>query len=165
MSFLFVFFRGYLRWKAFRKFFADDALVLLAWLLLFITAIIWQKRVYIIYYVWNISDGAIFPPPADIFEKVDLEVHQGLAVTILNFVSLWCIKFAFLLLFKKLGRNVKGQDILWWSVLLFTVATLAISIGVQAYGCVFGNIKEISGERKFLSKLKVLMSSSKMRPA
>lgn len=101
----------------------------------------------IIYYVWNISDGAIYPPPADLFEKLEKEIHQGLAVTILNFVSLWCIKFAFLVLFKKLGRNVAKQKILWWTVLVFTIATLVISIGVQAYQCVFGDVRVIAGQR------------------
>lgn len=137
--------RGYLRLKAFRRLFADDALVFLAWLILFITAIVWQVRVYIIYYVWNISDGLHAPPP-DLFEKVEMQVHQGLAITILNFVSLWCIKFAFLLLFKKMNRNVNGQQILWWSVFFFTVATLIVSIGIQAYDCVFGDIVKISGQ-------------------
>ena len=107
---------------------------------------IWQTRVYIVYYVWNIADGAVYPPPANVWEMVDEQVHQGLAVTILNLVTLWCVKFALLALFRKMGHNVRGQGLLWWSVLLFTVATLAISIGVQAYGCVFGDIEVISGK-------------------
>lgn len=75
---------------------------------------------------------------------IDKELHQGLANTISNFVSLWCIKFAFLLFLKKLGRNVEDQKVLWWAVFLFTIVTLAISIGVQAYGCFFGNVVEKS---------------------
>ncbi|ERF71135.1 hypothetical protein EPUS_08930 [Endocarpon pusillum Z07020] len=144
VSFLFVIFRGYCRIKRFRRLFLDDALVLLAWILLFITAVIWQTRVYIIYYVWDISVGAISPPPADLWEKIDKQVHQGIAVTILTLVSLWCVKFALLALFKKMGRKVRRQRVLWWIVFLFTVATLAVSIGVQAYGCVFGDIRVIA---------------------
>ena len=145
MSFIFVLFRGYFRLKSFRRLFFDDALVLFAWVILLITAVIWQKRVYIIYYVNDISNGVIDPPPTDLWELVGKQVHQGLAVTILNLVSLWSVKFAFLVLFKKMGRNVRGQKPLWWFVFLFTFATLAVSIGVQAYGCVFGDIEKISG--------------------
>ncbi len=57
----------------------------------------------------------------------------------LNLVGLWCIKFAFLAFFRRLGRNVKGQKILWQVVFAFTVAGLAISVGVCYYPCIFAD--------------------------
>ena len=88
VSFIFVLFRGYFQLRIFRRVFFDDALVLLARVILLITAVRWQKRVYIIYYVIDISDGVIYPPPADLWELKDKQVHQGLAVIILNLISL-----------------------------------------------------------------------------
>ena len=146
ISFLFLPVRGYYRIKRFNRLFFDDALVLLAWICLFITAVIWQTRVWIVYYVWNVSDGKVYPPPANFFELVDKQVHQGLAVTFMNIVSLWSVKFAFLVLFRRMSRNVRGFDLLWWAVFLFTVATLAVCVGVQAYDCTFGEIMKISSE-------------------
>ena len=118
----------------------------LAWLILFITAVVWQVRVYIVYYIWNISDGSVQEPPSDLFEKVGKQIHQGIAMNVLNPVSLWCVKFAFLVMFQKLGNNVKGQRTLWWVVFAVTVATLIITIGALPWACAVGNVIELSGD-------------------
>ena len=55
----------------------------------------------------------------------------------LGLLGLWCIKFAFLTFFRRLGNNVRGQKIVWRTVFGFTVGGLAISIGVIYYRCLF----------------------------
>lgn len=46
---LFVMFRVFVRIKVFRKLWADDALVIFAWLLLLITAVLWQTQFEALY--------------------------------------------------------------------------------------------------------------------
>lgn len=145
MSFLFLMMRGYLRLKAFRRLFADDALVLLAWLILSIIAITVQARIHITYSFWDISDKVAQANRAENFKNFKKQVNQGLAMNVLNQLSLWCIKFAFLLLFKRMSKNVKGQRNLWWFVFVITVATLIVSIGTPPYSCGIGDIKKITG--------------------
>lgn len=133
--------RVYLRLKAFRRLFADDALVFLSWCAVFITTVFWQERIYEIDYMWETSDESSQEEPTDLvlFRFIKKIMFQGISNAILSFFSLWCIKFAFLLFFRKLGQKVKGQRNLWWFVFVSTFATLVISVAIMHYGCFSGN--------------------------
>jgi hypothetical protein len=64
----------------------------------------------------------------------------------LGIVALWCIKFSFLAFFRRLGHNVKGQKVLWWTVLFLTTTGLAISVGVIDYHCMFATLEHAASE-------------------
>lgn len=65
----------------------------------------------------------------------------------LSMVGILIIKLNFLLFFRRLGaKSHKIITILWWAVLVFTVTATAAQIGVQMFGCFFGDIVWIMSE-------------------
>lgn len=65
----------------------------------------------------------------------------------LSIVGILIIKLNFLLFFRRLGeKSHKIITVLWWAVLVFTVAATAAQIGVQVFGCFFGDIAWIMSE-------------------
>lgn len=59
ISFLFVTFRAYARWKSFRRYFWDDFFVLLAWILILATAIMWHFVTPDLFQISYVSSGKI----------------------------------------------------------------------------------------------------------
>ena len=144
ISFFFILFRGYVRFNVFRRFFLDDGLVLLAWILILVSAAIWQSMVDDLYLIYAVTVGAL-QPPTDLLEILDRYTHQTIAVSMLNLLGLWSVKAALLTLFYKLGHNVRGHNVLWWSAAIATFIGLAISIGVQNWKCIAGSQSEALG--------------------
>lgn len=65
----------------------------------------------------------------------------------LSMVGIFIVKLNFLLFFRRLGaKSHKIITILWWAVLVFTVAATAAQIGMQLFGCFFGDIAWIMSE-------------------
>lgn len=65
----------------------------------------------------------------------------------LSMVGILIIKLNFLLFFHRLGeKSHKIITILWWAVLVFTVTATAAQIGIQIFGCFFGDIAWIMSE-------------------
>ena len=128
-------FRGYVRWTVFHRFFADDALVLLAYILLSAGVMMWQVNVQTLYNIFGVITGAVHPPPADFFLQFGTFIHTAFASLWLIILGLWAVKFSFLLFFKQLGQNVKGQKVLWWCVFMATCVGLIITIGLMNYEC------------------------------
>ena len=124
-----------MRWTVFRRFFPDDALVMLAYIFLFAGVILWQVNLHLLYEVFGVITGAVSPPPANFLEIFGTYIHTAFASLWLVLLGLWSVKFSFLLFFKKLGKNVKGQKLLWWCVFVATCVGLIISIGLQDYKC------------------------------
>ncbi|KAL8980505.1 MAG: hypothetical protein Q9205_004430 [Flavoplaca limonia] len=69
-------------------------------------------------------------------------MHRTIAVSMLNLLGLWSVKAALLTFFYKLGHNVRGHKVLWWSAAIATFIGLAISIGVQNWKCIAGSQSE-----------------------
>lgn len=134
--------RIYVRIRSFRRLFWDDALVLVAWLMLLANAIIWQRAKTGLYLLLNVQSGRV-PPPANFNEEVGEYLHLSLVVLILFYSSLWCIKLSFLVFFKRLGRNVRRQKTIWWSVLAVVVASYFSVIGTVQYHCLIPSFEEI----------------------
>ncbi|KAL8707945.1 MAG: hypothetical protein Q9220_007088 [cf. Caloplaca sp. 1 TL-2023] len=145
VSFVFLLIRGYVRLTVFRRFFADDGMILLAWILIVISASIWQSMVDDLYLLYAITVGAIQPPAntLDIFARYS---KRTVAVTMLNLFSLWSVKVSLLTLFYKLGQNVRGHKIIWWTAAVASFIGLAASIGVQNYKCIMGTPAEASAK-------------------
>ena len=140
LSLCFVLFRIYVRLRVFRRLYDDDVLVILAWLILCTCTMLWHIRrtLELLYESYHIGYGGVLPSKHYLEHLTDW-LRILFAGLFLNLVGLWCIKFAFLAFFRRLGRNVKGQKILWQVVFAFTVAGLAISVGVCYYPCIFAD--------------------------
>ena len=123
------------RWATFKRLFADDAFVIFAWLLALGTAVDWQIVSWKMYQFVSITSGQLWPPPPTFIPDTESYYDGSLAVLIFYYSSLWSIKIAFLLFFRRLGQNVKGQKVLWWLICGFTVSTYLICIGDIQYSC------------------------------
>ena len=145
ISFFFVAFRGYIRFALFRRFFADDFLVLASWLMLLANVIIWEVAASSMYTLNVVSSGEE-APPSDFLHQLTLYFHAQIAVNLLSTCGIWAVKLSFMLLFRKLGNKVRGQTWLWWSVLAALVATFAICIGVYDWPCLVRPLPEILGK-------------------
>ncbi|KAK9425269.1 putative Integral membrane protein [Seiridium unicorne] len=61
----------------------------------------------------------------------------------LTIVGVLIVKLNFLLFFRRLGTNIPKFIIAWWAILIFTVAGAMAQIGMQEFGCFFGDITYI----------------------
>ncbi|KAI4254446.1 MAG: hypothetical protein LQ352_003091 [Teloschistes flavicans] len=122
------------RIRAFKKLFVDDYFVLLALSFTLTTAIMWQVYARQMYHMIAVSAGLVVPE--ENFPKmVESYLKSTLAVMVLFYSSLWSIKISFLLFFRRLGTNVRGQKLIWWPVFVITVATYFACIGDIEYKC------------------------------
>lgn len=72
-------------------------------------------------------------------------LHGNLASYICSWSCLWSVKLSFVVFFHGLGRQIKAQQILWWSVLRFIVATYLVCISILDYGCLTSRGLDILG--------------------
>ncbi|KAL8879035.1 MAG: hypothetical protein Q9198_003275 [Flavoplaca austrocitrina] len=98
-----------------------------------------------LYLIYAVTVGAV-QPPTDLLEILDRYTHRTIVVSMLNLLGLWSVKAALLTFFYKLGHNVRGHKVLWWSAAIATFIGLAISIGVQNWKCIAGSQTRCSTE-------------------
>ncbi|KAL8906626.1 MAG: hypothetical protein Q9171_006194 [Xanthocarpia ochracea] len=55
--------------------------------------------------------------------------------SVLFYTCLWTVKLSFLLFFRRLGLNVRGQKIWWWCVLVITLLTWAATVADNDWKC------------------------------
>jgi len=60
-------------------------------------------------------------------------------------VGVLIVKLNFLLFFRRLTRKMRWTTIIWWAVLLFTVAGAVAQIVMQEFRCFFGSFDYIFG--------------------
>lgn len=133
-----------MRWRVFKKFFNDDALVVFAYIILLVYAIFLQTRTKDTYIVLNLIAG--LAPPDDDFPNHYYRYLQGLIFTHFAYaLCLWSIKLAFLLFFKRLGRDVRYQAVIWWTALVWNIITFIVWTGIVNWRCNTAGIKEALG--------------------
>ena len=131
------------RWTTFKKFYSDDAFVIFAWFFALATAIDWQLVSSKMYQFVSVTSGHLWPPPPNFITVTGSYYDGSLAVLVFYYSSLWSIKIAFLLFFRRLGQNVMGQKVLWCFIFGFTVATYLICIGDIQYSCLVSPLPEL----------------------
>lgn len=140
---IFVCFRFYARIKRFKKFYWDDFFVFMATVITIASIITWQTLVvHDLYEVINVLTG--FQRP-----KLEFDAHlrryfdTSLALFVLFNSVLWAIKFSFLIFFRRLGKNVRRQRVLWWPIFTFTVVSYIISVALAAKICVGKSLLDV----------------------
>lgn len=142
---LFFTFRVYTRVKVFRRLFWDDALVFIAWLLLLAIAILEKVMKGPMHQMVASSGGELVAPPE--FIQQLRSYARGLVVFYwLYFTGLWAIKLSFLLFFRRLGNRVRGQSLIWWTVLALTIASFFTVVAVIDYRCLLGSMDVMLGK-------------------
>jgi hypothetical protein len=70
-----------------------------------------------------------------LFDRASTALHAILASFFCTWTSVWLVKLAFMVFFHGLGRQIRFQRILWWSVLVFLGASYMITISLMDYRC------------------------------
>ncbi|KAL9016568.1 MAG: hypothetical protein Q9185_006105 [Variospora sp. 1 TL-2023] len=141
VSAAFLLFRAYVRLSVFKRFFTDDGLLLLAWILLLTSASLWQSMIDDLYLIFGVTVGMV-PPPTNMLDIVWRYFRRTFAVSLLNVFSLWSIKASFLAFFYYSGNQDTGHKKIWWTATVAWFVGLAISVGVQNYKCNIGTREE-----------------------
>ncbi|KAI0513193.1 hypothetical protein F5B22DRAFT_648004 [Xylaria bambusicola] len=142
VSFTLVIFRLATRAKSSRTLLVEDYLVILAWLLLLVSAVLWQIKSSVLYWMYDIQSGKVAPT---LEFPIEYSAFLRLVVAWNTFFysSLWAVKFSFLFFFRRLGSNVSVGRIWWWVVTTVTLAGLIASIADIDYKCTVNNLAYI----------------------
>ncbi|MCJ1307803.1 hypothetical protein MMC25_001451 [Agyrium rufum] len=116
-----------IRYKTQRGFHADDYTHLLALLGLLAFSITYQLGFPTFIDVVEISDGTV-PEPADFDAVVKRYRQYQTAVSITEWVTLWAVKFTFLLFYRLLFSVSKGFRTAWWLIFVFTALAFWVPI-------------------------------------
>ncbi|KAL8866795.1 MAG: hypothetical protein Q9174_006079 [Haloplaca sp. 1 TL-2023] len=134
VSLCFLVFRLVVKIRSFRRVYSDDCLVIFSWVLLLGSAALWQVQSVNLYELYAVESGQ--KPLTLGFIDTNTELLRSLTpFAILFYTCLWVIKLSFLLFFRRLGLNVRGQKIWWWTVLVITVLTWIATIADNDYKC------------------------------
>ena len=164
LSSIFLMIRVAARWKHFHRLYVDDALVALAWLMVLTTTSLWQVQAEHLYQLISVITGKLIPPPS-IKEDTEHYLKAVVGVYMLFYSTLWTVKLAFLLFFRRLSENVAGQQKLWWGVTAFTVATYIVCIGTLEYKCLTNSFEYVSQKCTAPSVIKYELDTLKVNTA
>ncbi|KAI4230761.1 MAG: hypothetical protein LQ349_006051 [Xanthoria aureola] len=134
LSLSFVIFRLIVKIRSYKKVYSDDYLVVAAWILLLGSAVLWQFMSPNLYDLFAVTSGKKPLTPDFISENADL-LRSITPFSLLFYSCLWTVKLSFLLFFRRLGLNVRGQKIWWWCVLTITVLTWIATVADHDYKC------------------------------
>ena len=121
----------------------DDGLVIFALILALASAILWQIFANDMFVLMAVSSGHKMPTPGFV-DNSEAYFKASVAVIAFFYSTLWAIKVSFLVFFKRLTKNVRRQQLLWWPVLGFTVATYFVCIGTIQYRCLVVPLQQIT---------------------
>ena len=141
----FVVFRIFVRIKVFRRLWIEDVLVIFAWALLLITAVMWQTQVDALYTQFKLLTGAVLPTP-------EIEYHQTVyfkclaAIIVFFYTCLFAVKLSFLFFFRRLGDRVEGQRTWWWFNVILNTAAWITLIGSMGWRCMLNSLEYIDSK-------------------
>ena len=135
ITFCFVTVRAYIRLKVFRRFFLDDALVLLAWFIFLANAILYQVMMSTEYFLISLSEQEVVSDPVDVEGRLKIFLRVEIAIQFIFLCTIWAVKFSLLAFFRELGHNVRRQRLIWWCALAFTSVGLVFSFAFWDYTC------------------------------
>lgn len=134
ISAIFFAFRIYVRVETFHRVYPDDLLIFAAWLMLLTSAVIWQINKDKMYQGLAMTSGQLAITP-DALHEVTKYLRASTAVMIFFYSCLWSVKISFLIFFRRLGHNVRGQKHLWWFVMAVTLVSYFGSLSLVPYKC------------------------------
>lgn len=145
MSFCFVPFRLGVRYKVFNKLYVDDALVVLAWLLLFGHCLALDLYCDDLFGVLNTSAG-LEPPSENIFQQLQGYFNVLVITTFLSPFCLWSIKASFLVFFRRLLVGVRKHERVWLVVTIYVAISFCVWMGCVQWKCTIGSVQEHLGK-------------------
>ncbi|KAI0382676.1 hypothetical protein F5Y04DRAFT_287721 [Hypomontagnella monticulosa] len=135
--------RLYARFRGPRRLHLDDVCILFAYVLILITAALWQYAAVDMYYILNVNAG-VAPLEADFEARTRRWLVISFVVEIFFYTILILFKLSMLFFFKRLGTNINWFNYMWWPILFFSLSTYFVSIGDVEYRCLFNDLETIT---------------------
>ncbi|ETS81749.1 hypothetical protein PFICI_06751 [Pestalotiopsis fici W106-1] len=133
-SLVFVLIRLVSRWHGPGRIFWDDVFVVLAVLLVLITAILWQWAAKDMYYILDVQAG-LASLETDYVTHLTRDLKVSMVTEIFFYAILLFVKVSFILFFKRLSSNVRGQLWIRWASLALSAICFFVSIGDMGIRC------------------------------
>ncbi|MCJ1241299.1 hypothetical protein MMC14_009303 [Varicellaria rhodocarpa] len=137
ISLCFITFRIGVRIKYFRRIWADDMLIMAAWIMILVTACLHQIEGTNLYNQYPLVTGKLSPTPEHLAGERSL-LRAELAEFFLFYTALWCVKLSILVFFRRVfgdRQQIPWLRTWWWAITGFTIASWAACIGTMPYSC------------------------------
>jgi hypothetical protein len=95
------------------------------------------------YYVLDLQAGLV-PLEADFPARVQRQLKITLITEIFFYTCLFLVKVSFILFFKRLGSNVRGQAYLRWPAFALSLVCFAVSVGDMGFHCMINDIEYLT---------------------
>ena len=148
LSTCFVLLRAWAHWKTFRRFFLDDFFVLLTWIIVLVSAILWYFAAPSLFEAVDVTSGRLSVTQApNLMHDVVYFARTALIINILFYAGLWSIKMSFLIYFRRIlvGTHYRRLYTHWWVVFTLTIVTWVICIGDLPYDCFVNSFRNLNG--------------------
>lgn len=126
-----------------RRLYVDDFFISFAYILVFVTAALWQWGANDMYYILNANSGLVQVGP-DFVERMYRFLLVSFIVEIFFYTILVLFKLSLLFFFRRLGNNTKKFKYFWWPTLVFSIGTYLVAVGDIDYQCLFGTLEKIT---------------------
>jgi hypothetical protein len=124
-----------LRLKLVGRFALDDCLVIAAFGFDLASTLIWTILSGNLYLTLTNVANPDLAALLDLLNRVATSLHGNLASYFCTWTCIYLVKLAFMVFFHGLGKQIRFQRILWWCVLVFLVASYAVTLGLMEYKC------------------------------
>ena len=133
-----------MRFRSFRRLYADDFFVAAAWAMLLATTTTWQTVCPLLYEQYAVL--ASTEPFTLAFPRREQKFLRATGPLMILFNScLWSIKMSFLVFFWRLGSKLAHRR-RWWAVFIITALSWLACIADTEFRCSFGSLEFIVGE-------------------
>ncbi|KAK8024474.1 hypothetical protein PG993_012540 [Apiospora rasikravindrae] len=129
-----------------RRLFWDDAFASFAFVLVLITAAIWQWGAGDMYHVLNVQAGVEPYDEEQFLPRMRQWLLASLVAMVLFYTSLVSIKLAFLFFFRRLGASIQRFRRVWWPVLGVSLGSYIVAVGNLRYQCLVGPVETVLEE-------------------
>lgn len=127
--------RTWYQYRTNRKLFANDYLILSAFIFHVATAAVNQIMIAPMYEVVLVS-SLLRQPGADFVETANFFLRLQFAVDLLLWTTTWLVKFSLLSFFWRLFDSVESpMRIFWWIMCFLTAATYICAVVLQMFAC------------------------------
>ncbi|KAI8949246.1 hypothetical protein F4801DRAFT_553923 [Xylaria longipes] len=130
--------RLYSRYRGPGRVFWDDVFAIASFILVSVSAALWQWAARDMYYVLDVEAGLDTYHP-DFVSRAQRWLLVSLIIYLLFYTSLFPIKLSFLYFFRRLGQGIDFYQYFWWPIMFASLVTFIVSISDTRYQCLAGS--------------------------
>lgn len=116
-------------------------------------------------YLASLPQEATGMSPGDYSSHVTVIWRVDGVAIILCALGIWIIKLNFMLIFYRLGHQVRAYAIFWWAAVVVIVACGAVLLGILPYDCMFEDSGWVNVHCSTASKMSYIYSVYKANVA